>query len=531
MTELPAQPLPPAAKVADRLALTQRIEALLAEAGWGTVPGSEVRREVAAPAAPGGAATRADYLLLLDGQPLAIIERWDDAQRDARHGAPDAMALALRMGLRVAFVCSADGLLFVAGQGQERVELGHLPTPEALAPMARYGTHDLVTAPSGQPALPSAPSAPSAPAASLPSAPMATPSGSLLRSAARSVGEAWRALRYVGAPKMAKPPVPMPPPADSAPRRQVPPPDSPMPVGAEPPSADAEPPVAEPVLLAASAPRQCPAGGGFTASLAAYVATAREAALQQLQQLGEAGDRVVSDLPPSGDAHWAVGAPVSVRLAGEGVDVEPAEQAFHWNGRLNTVAFDVQLRADAPAGQVALWCHVAVAGVPMAAIPLRVAIIASAAPAVPATVAEPAPVGVPAPHSVFASYASKDASDVTQRLSTLQRWAPALDIFQDCLDLRPNEAFKPQLAEQIGRRDVFLLFWSRNAAASPWVRWEYETASTAKGLQAIVPMPLEDPAIAPPPPGLADLHLRDRFLLARYGLQKIREEASQAAGG
>ena len=33
----------------------------------------------------------------------------------------------------------------------------------------------------------------------------------------------------------------------------------------------------------------------------------------------------------------------------------------------------------------------------------------------------------------------------------------------------------------------------------------------------------EDPAIAPPPPGFEDKHLRDRFMLAGYGLQKIDE--------
>jgi hypothetical protein len=40
-------------------------------------------------------------------------------------------------------------------------------------------------------------------------------------------------------------------------------------------------------------------------------------------------------------------------------------------------------------------------------------------------------------------------------------------------------------------------------------------------------MPLEDPAIAPPPPEFADLHLRDRFMLAGYALAKVREEAGR----
>jgi hypothetical protein len=70
--------------------------------------------------------------------------------------------------------------------------------------------------------------------------------------------------------------------------------------------------------------------------------------------------------------------------------------------------------------------------------------------------------------------------------------ARTLDIFQDCLDLTPNEAFKPQLEVQIGKRDVFLLFWSRHARDSRWVLWEFETARAKRGMDAILPMPLED---------------------------------------
>lgn len=71
-----------------------------------------------------------------------------------------------------------------------------------------------------------------------------------------------------------------------------------------------------------------------------------------------------------------------------------------------------------------------------------------------------------------------------------------------------------------------MLFWSRNASASPWVRWEYDTARQAKGLAAVIPMPLEDPKIAPPPQEFDDAHMRDRFMVARYALAKIDEVAS-----
>jgi hypothetical protein len=118
---------------------------------------------------------------------------------------------------------------------------------------------------------------------------------------------------------------------------------------------------------------------------------------------------------------------------------------------------------------------------------------------------------VRAPSSAFASYCSKDAEAVSRSLST------------------PNEGFKARLAAEIAARDVFLLFWSRNARASTWVLWEFETARVKPGLNAILPMPLEDPKLVPPPPGFEDKHLRDRFMIAGYGLKKITEEFGRTA--
>jgi hypothetical protein len=288
------------------------------------------------------------------------------------------------------------------------------------------------------------------------------------------------------------------------------------------PKPDASPsPVAPPadrVLLAASAPRSCPLGGQFTAALVAYVEEARTSALKKLADLGETGDRRIDDVAAGA---WRTGAPVAVRLSGEGATVTPAEVRFEWSGRENLAAFSVAV-GPAPRDAVVLSFQVLVADVLIAFVPMRVSLASSTE----GSATQRAQGTVPS--SAFASYSSQDAERVTQRLSTLSRWAPGLDIFQDCLDLTPGETFKPQLETQIARRDVFLLFWSRKAASSPWVRWEYTTALQRKGLGAILAMPLEDPAIAPPPPELADQHQRDRFMLAGYGLAKVREEAGRS---
>jgi hypothetical protein len=300
--------------------------------------------------------------------------------------------------------------------------------------------------------------------------------------------------------------------------------------GAEPPGAGegevgpfarAEPleasPIATEVLLAATAPRRCTAGAPFTAALVAYVDAARTAALQHLADLGEPDDRRVSDVAASS---WLVGAPVTVRLSAEGATVMPAEIRFAWSGHENLAAFAVTIDPTRPREAIVLGFVVFVAEVAVAHLPMRVAVG-------PAAGTMPAHAQAAVPRSAFASYASRDADIVAQRLSTLSRWSPGLDIFQDCLDLRPGEGFKPQLASQIAAREVFLLFWSRRAAASPWVRWEYATAVECKGVDAILPMPIEDPSIAPPPPELAGRHLRDRYLLAGYALAQVHEQAQR----
>jgi hypothetical protein len=277
----------------------------------------------------------------------------------------------------------------------------------------------------------------------------------------------------------------------------------------------------DPVMLGVTAPGSCAPGARFNAVLAVYVASVRASTEAKLRRLGGQGTEPLLDLAPDRQAGWRVGAPVTVRLTATHAQVTPTERRFEWNGRENLASFDVRVGPDAPEGELDLCFHVALADVPIACIPLPVSLVSTdPAPAAPR------PRSVRTATSAFASYSSKDAQVVGYCLSALARWSPGLAIFQDCLDLNPNEAFKPQLSQHIADSDVFLLFWSRHASASPWVHWEYDTARKAHGLDAVLPMPLEDPRIAPPPPEFADAHMRDRFMMARYALARIDEVAA-----
>ena len=259
------------------------------------------------------------------------------------------------------------------------------------------------------------------------------------------------------------------------------------------------------VLFAISVPHGCRAGSSFVACFCAYIEEARAMMRARLSELGERKNKVVVDLAPQRRVPWTVGAPVQVRLTGAHIGVTPQVQCFEWNGQCNVVNFSVTVEPGAAKAGVNLMFEISLDGVPISFVTVHVK---TAADARATQISD-----YSAPGSAFASYASEDAEVVGHKLSTLARWAPSLDIFQDCLDLTPNKSFKRRLAEEIERRDVFLLFWSRNAANSQWVRWEYGTARDKKGMDAILPMPLEDPQIAPPPKEFSQAHMRDRFML------------------
>ena len=288
-------------------------------------------------------------------------------------------------------------------------------------------------------------------------------------------------------------------------------PPSPAPTGAAPE------PAPEPVLLGVSAPHRVEPGGVFSARFVAYVEALEERVRQQLKELG--GDEAQSALgiAPDRAARWKVGTPVTVRLeAGPYISVRPPEASFEWSGRHNLVSFSLTVAPDALAARTQLRFEAFIEGLPVAFIPLDIAI--AQAPDASRATASARP-----PATAFASYSSLDAQSVALCLSALSRWDAGLKVFMDCLDLKPNEPWRQELERVIPEQDAFFLFWSANAMKSKWVDWEWRHASAKKGIDAIRPFPLDDPAVAPPPPELQHLHFRDRYMMAREALARVAE--------
>lgn len=123
------------------------------------------------------------------------------------------------------------------------------------------------------------------------------------------------------------------------------------------------------------------------------------------------------------------------------------------------------------------------------------------------------------PKTAFASYASQNRSDVLARIQGMKRVAPDLDVFLDVLSLRSGDDWATKLEEHVPSKDIFYLFWSRDASSSEWVNREWRLALNRRGLAYIDPVPLDDPSKVPPPDELSSLHFNDAHLacLKYYG--------------
>jgi hypothetical protein len=213
------------------------------------------------------------------------------------------------------------------------------------------------------------------------------------------------------------------------------------------------------------------------------------------------GARIALDA--GGDA-LAVGTMVEVALSGDGMTVEGEArglQRFVWAGRTTILGFEVKLAPHATS--IVLRFDVMVDGIALAK--LRLPLSVSANPKSSRRQTRETRLAKRA----FASYSSKDRERVIDRVAAI-RIAAKVDVFLDCHDLNPGEAWEPRLADAIDRCDAFLLFWSDAAAQSRWVQWEWKRALSKPGLDAMQFHPLENGV--KPPHELAAIHLGDPFM-------------------
>lgn len=276
------------------------------------------------------------------------------------------------------------------------------------------------------------------------------------------------------------------------------------------PAATAAPEKSEPeeVRLGAAAPTAVRPGSEFTASFTAYVPEQEEEVR-----------RLLAKSSPRGETHlglascrWLQGTRVVVRLRGRGLIIDPPDQEFVWRGGRNIIPFDVEVPKEAANETVVLKFDVLIEETVVARLRLDLEISAT-----PQAQVRRTPAVTPA-RTAFASYSSRDRSRVLDRVDALTRHA-GLEFFLDCIDLHQGEAWKPGLAEAIQKQELFMLFWSRHSAASPWVDWELETAKQAKAREFIQIQALHPDL--PPPTGFEAIHGSSVYLWVREGNEAV----------
>ena len=235
---------------------------------------------------------------------------------------------------------------------------------------------------------------------------------------------------------------------------------------------------------------------------------------------------MLTSLSPRSTSHlglhtcsWRPGTRVKVRLEGSHLNIPTPEQEFTWEGNYSLVDFDVTIPADEPEYVTVLKFDVLIDEILIAKLRLDLSIGPSSGEIGTATI-EPA-------HTAFASYASADRQRVLDRVAAVSISA-GLDIFLDCLSLHPSEEWKPRLAGEIKKRELFLLFWSSQAKDSQWVTWEWHTALEEKGLSAMQIQPLQTVREAPPPEELKELHFGDPYMLALRAYDSLSSEDKES---
>lgn len=203
------------------------------------------------------------------------------------------------------------------------------------------------------------------------------------------------------------------------------------------------------------------------------------------------------------------GARLTIHLAIPDFEVADPVQSLTWQGRPESVQFEVGVPAEMKRETVIGTVTASEDGVPLGHVKFKIS-VAGAAAASPESV----PTGEAAHRyrKAFISYATQDRAEVLKRVQMLARLK--IKFFQDLLDLEPGARWEQQLYRHIDESDLFLLFWSSAARQSEWVMNEVKYALSRKRDDdtlppEIIPVIIEGPPPVAPPPELAHLHFND----------------------
>jgi hypothetical protein len=268
-------------------------------------------------------------------------------------------------------------------------------------------------------------------------------------------------------------------------------------------------PDAEPVDTAVFSPQQVAKDSVFLIQVFLYPPGAEAKVDDQARKMDAVAERrgtysLPLDLPRN--------TRVDLRLVVPNLIVNEADAVRIWRGKPTAAQFEVTAPATAPGTEAIGRIRIAVAGVPAGTLRFKIALAPSGSAVGRGALREAEAVRY---RRAFVSHSAQDRAEVLRRVQAFR--IAGLSVFQDSLDLEPGERWARALYREIDKCDVFLLFWSRAAAASEWVAKEIAYALARKAGNedqppAIQPVPIEGPPPPPPPETLRHLHFNDALL-------------------
>ena len=117
--------------------------------------------------------------------------------------------------------------------------------------------------------------------------------------------------------------------------------------------------------------------------------------------------------------------------------------------------------------------------------------------------------------SAFISYASVDRDEAVLIVQGITSSRPDLEIFFDVNSIRTGENWEEVIKDELSKKDVLFLLWSRNAQSSEWVKKEWTYFYENKGIDYIEPIPLEPVDKCPPPQELNSKHFGNMLVFLR----------------
>jgi len=216
---------------------------------------------------------------------------------------------------------------------------------------------------------------------------------------------------------------------------------------------------------------------------------------------------------------------IKVKLDCEGATIVERVKRTYWNGRWVLVQFQMQPPDTESELKVTAKVEVFVNSVVRAETIFWIVVSPNAPDLVSSVVDQHGR----SYRKLFFSYATED------KLEALRTWyglkkITGIEPFMDLVSLRAGEHWERRLEEEIDRRDVFVLFWSRHARASDWVTRETDYALKCSKRDPINPrpkvqiLPLEELDTAgSPPESLSRFHLNDPDLQPILAEQRRRD--------